>query len=142
MSVAPYLFFNGRCQEALDFYTQAAGAQVESAMTYAQHPGPLDTSCLPPNWSGKIMHASALIGGTRVMFSDGRDTGKPEFKDFALTLSVATTGEAAQRFAALSEGGAVIMPLTPTFYSPSFGMLQDRFGLMWMIMAAPATSPA
>jgi PhnB protein len=134
MPVAPYLFFNGRCQEALDFYTQAAGAQVESVMTYAQSPELPQPGSLPAGWADKIMHASALIGGARVLLSDGNSSLKPEFRGFALTLSVPTTEEAAQRFKALSDGGAVLLPLTETFYSPSFGMLNDRFGVMWMIM--------
>lgn len=142
MPTEPYLFFNGRCQEAIDFYTNAAGARLEAAMRYSQSPQPLPDGCLPPGWSEKIMHASVVIGGSRVFFADGNSAEKAKFDGFALTLSVPSAEEAARTFAALSDGGAVIVPLAPTFYSPSFGMLTDRFGVMWMIMVPGAQAPA
>jgi PhnB protein len=138
MPVEPYVFFNGRCREALDFYTQAAGARVESIMTYSQNPQPMPEGALPPGWGEKIMHSSAFIGGSRIFLSDGNSPGKATFDGFALTLTVPTVEESARTFSALGAGGTVIVPLGPTFYSPSFGMLFDRFGVMWMIMVSPA----
>ena len=129
--VQPYLFFDGRCEEALEFYRQALGAQVEMLMHFKDSPDPV--GC--PSASGeKVMHASVRIGGTTVMASDGRCEGKPTFQGFALSLSVATEAEADRRFAALAKGGQVQMPLAKTFFSPRFGMVADRFGVMWMIV--------
>ena len=130
-NVQAYLFFDGRCEEALEFYRQALGAQVEMLMHFKDSPDPV--GC--PSASGeKVMHASVRIGGTTVMASDGRCEGKPTFQGFALSLSVATEAEADRRFAALAKGGQVQMPLAKTFFSPRFGMVADRFGVMWMIV--------
>ena len=129
--VQPYLFFDGRCDEALEFYRQALGAEVEMLMRFKDSPEP--AQC--PSASGeKVMHASVRIGGTTVMASDGRCEGKPSFQGFALSFSVPTAAEADRRFAALAKGGQVQMPLAKTFFSPRFGMVTDRFGVMWMII--------
>jgi len=130
-NVQPYLFFDGRCEEALEFYRQALGAEVEMLMRFKDSPEPARCG----SGSGdKVMHASFRIGGTTVMASDGRCEGKPSFQGFALSLSVATEAEADRRFAALAKGGQVQMPLAKTFFSPRFGMVADRFGVMWMII--------
>jgi PhnB protein len=133
--VQPYLFFDGRCDEALEFYRQALGAEVEMLMRFKDSPEP--AGC-PTSSSEKVMHASVRIGETTIMASDGRCEGKPSFQGFALSLSVSTEAEADRRFAALANGGQVQMPLTKTFFSPRFGMVADRFGVMWMIMVATA----
>jgi PhnB protein len=133
----PYLFFDGRCEEALEFYSKALGAEVSFKMRYKESPEP--AMCAPGS-EEKVMHSSFRIGNTRVMASDGRCTGKPAFDGFSLSLSVATEAEADRLFAALADGGQVQMPLAKTFYSPRFGMVADRFGVSWMIMAHPAQS--
>lgn len=133
MQVQPYLFFDGRCEEALEFYRDAVGAKVEALMRFKDSPEPPPADCTPVG-ADKVMHASMRIGDTRVMVSDGDAGGRPEFKGFSLSLAVADADEAQRRFAALGEGGQVVVPLGKTFFSPSFGMLVDRFGVHWMVL--------
>jgi PhnB protein len=137
MQVQPYLFFDGRCEEAIEFYRKAVGAEVTMQMRYKESPEPHQPGMIPPGAENKIMHANLRIGDTQVMASDGHCLGKPNFQGFALTLSVANEAEADRSFAALSDGGQVRMPLAKTFYSPRFGMVADRFGVLWMVLAAP-----
>jgi PhnB protein len=131
-SVQPYLFFNGRCEEALEFYRKALGADVTVVMRYQDGPNPNAV----PGFENKVMHANFHIGGTQLMASDGRGDEELNFDGFALTLNVDTVEEANRLFAALADGGQVQMPLAETFYSPRFGMVTDRFGVRWMIIAA------
>jgi PhnB protein len=133
MKIEPYLFFEGRTEEAIEFYKKAVGAQVQMMMRFKESPD--QTGCPPgPGMGDKIMHASVQIGATTVMLSDGRCDSKPNFEGFALSISAANAGEAEKFFKMLSDGGQIIMPLTKTFFSPSFGMLKDRFGVMWMVI--------
>jgi len=132
-TLEPYLFFDGRCEEAIEFYRKALGAEVTMMMRYKENPEPQAGSC-PPGSENKIMHASFRVGGQNVMASDGHCKGKPSFQGFALSLRTASTAEAEKLFKALSDGGQVQMPLAKTFFSPTFGMLADRFGVGWMIM--------
>jgi PhnB protein len=134
MQVQPYLFFNGRCEEAVEFYRKAAGAEAVELMRFKQSPDP--TMC-PPSDADKVMHMSFRIGQTTILASDGRCQGQPKFEGFALSLTVPDVAAAEGLFAALGEGGQVQMPLTKTFFSPGFGMLADRFGVSWMIYVAP-----
>ncbi len=129
--VQPYLFFEGRCDEALKFYRQALGAEVEMLMRFKDSPEPAGCPGATPE---KVMHASFRIGETRLMASDGRCEGKPSFQGFALSLSAANEAEADRRFAALAKGGQIQMPLAKTFFSPRFGMVTDRFGVTWMVI--------
>jgi PhnB protein len=129
--VEPYLFFDGRCEEALDFYRQALDAEVLALIRYKDSPDP--NMCMPGVDTDKVMHALFRIGETKAMASDGRCEGKPSFQGFALTLSVPDEAEADRRFAALADGGQVQMALTKTFFSPRFGMVADKFGVSWMI---------
>jgi PhnB protein len=131
MQVQPYLFFDGRCDEALDFYKKAVGAKVETLMRWKDNPDP--GGCTEAN-KDKVMHAAVKVGDTQVLASDGSCEGKSEFKGFALTISAKTEAEADKMFGALSEGGKVQLPMTKTFFSPKFGMLADKFGVGWMIM--------
>jgi PhnB protein len=131
MQVQPYLFFDGRCDEALAFYKKAIGAQVEMLMRWKDCPEPGGSSAANKD---KVMHANVKIGDTTVMASDGRCEDKPEFKGFALTIATKTAAEADKTFAALSDGGQVQMPMTKTFFSERFGMLADKFGVGWMIL--------
>jgi PhnB protein len=132
--VQPYLFFEGRCQEALEFYRKALGAEVTALMRYQDSP---DQTMVQPGSEDKVMHASFQIGETTVMASDGRCGGQPSFQGFALSLTVSTEAEADRLFGAIVDGGQVIMPLTTTFFSPRFGMTTDRFGVSWMVYVAP-----
>ncbi|MCK9914760.1 VOC family protein [Microbacteriaceae bacterium K1510] len=138
MNVQPYLSFEGRCEEALDFYKKAIGAQVEVMMRFKEAPAGGDKpgeSCAGPMPDGnKIMHSSFKVGDTVVMATDGMASGKTEFKGISLALSVKDDAEAQQKFKALSEGGAVLQPLMKTFFSSSFGMVTDKFGVGWMVV--------
>ena len=132
-NIQPYLFFDGRCDEALEFYRRALGAEVTMLARFKDSPEP--TMC-PPGAGEKVMHASFRIGETTVLASDGRCEGRPSFQGFALSLTVATETEAERLFASVADGGQVQMPLTKTFFSPRFGMAADRFGVSWMILVA------
>jgi PhnB protein len=131
MQVQPYLFFDGRCQEAIDFYRQALGAEVLMQMAFRDSPEP---TMAPPEAADKVMHAALRIGETQVMMSDGMCGGKPAFNGFSLSLSPPDDAAAQRLFAALADGGAVNMPLTKTFFASSFGMVNDRFGVPWMVI--------
>lgn len=133
MMIQPYLFFEGRCEEAIELYKTVLGAEVTALLRFNEHP----ESCAPGN-EDKIMHSSFRIGETEVMASDGMSSGNPNFQGVSLALSVSDEAKASQYFNALADGGQVQMPLTKTFFSPSFGMVADRFGVSWMIMAEPA----
>jgi PhnB protein len=133
--VQSYLFFGGRCDEALEFYRTALGAEVDFLMRYKESPEPLPPGRIPPGFENKVMHATFHIGGTTLMASDGCEAG-PRFAGFSLSLAVPTQAEADRAFAALAAAGQVTMPLTKTFWSPCFGMLTDRFGIGWMVSAA------
>ncbi len=133
MKAQPYLFFDGRCEEAIEFYKQAAGAKVEMMMRFKEMPDP-QPGMQPPGSEEKILHACVLIGDTAVMASDGECGGKANFQGFSLALSVKDEAEADRVFNALGQGGKVQMPLTKTFFSSRFGMLADKFGVGWMIM--------
>ena len=139
--VQVYLFFNGRCEEAIEFYRKALGAELEMLMRFKESPEPPKPGMVPPGFENKIMHASFRVGGTTVMASDGCSTEKPNFQGFSLSVSVATEAEAEQVFGALAQGGQVRMPLSKTFWSPRFGMLEDRFGIGWMVSVASPPSP-
>lgn len=137
MLVQPYLFFDGRCEEAIQFYTCVLGAKVEMMMRYKENPDP-QPGMVPPGSDDKIMHAVIQIGDTVVMASDGMCTGQPSFKGFSLSLSARDEAEAKRLYAALAEGGQAQMPLGKTFFSPAFGMVADRFGVSWMVIVMPA----
>jgi len=136
--IQPYLFFNGSCEQAVEFYRKALGAEVEMMMRYKESPEPPPPGKLPPGFENKIVHASFRIGQTTVMASDGCAAEKPNFQGFSLSLGVPNETEADRAFAALSDGGQVRMPLTKTFWSPRFGMVEDRFGVGWMVSVIPA----
>lgn len=133
MQLQPYLFFDGRCEEAVDFYKKTIGAKVEALMRWKDNPDP--GACTPQN-ADKVMHASLKIGDATLLASDGRCEGKPMFQGFALTISAKTEAEAEKTFNALADGGQVQMPLTKTFFSPKFGMCADKFGVGWMVLVA------
>jgi PhnB protein len=131
--VQPYLFFNGRCEEAVAFYKKALGAEVMMSMRYKESPEAPPPGMVPPGFENKIMHTSFRVGQTVVMASDGCTADGPKFEGFSLSVAVSTPAEVDQIFNALAEGGKVTMPATKTFWSPRFGMVTDKFGVGWMI---------
>jgi PhnB protein len=137
--IQPYLFFGGRCEEALAFYRTALGAQVDMLMRHKESPEALPPGMLQLGFENKVMHTTFRIGGTTLMASDGCEEG-PIFSGFSLSLAVPTEAEADRAFAALADGGQVQMPLTTTFWSPRFGMLTDRFGIGWMVTVSDELS--
>jgi PhnB protein len=137
MQVQPYLFFDGRCEEAIEFYRSKLGAEVTILMRFKDNPDPVEPGMVPPGAEHKVMHASFRIGDATVLASDGRCLGRPSFQGFSLSLTVPDAAEAERLFAALADGGQVQMPLAKTFFSSRFGMVADRFGVGWMIIVAP-----
>jgi PhnB protein len=140
MQVQVYLFFAGRCEEAIDFYKKTLGAEVMMLMRFKDSPEPPQPGMIPPDSENKVMHASLRMGDTVVMASDGRCEGAPSFEGFSLSVTVADEAEADRVFAALAEGGKIQMPLSKTFWSARFGMLSDRFGVGWMVSVAAQAS--
>ncbi len=138
MQVQPYLFFDGSCEAAIEFYKNKLGAAEVMLLRYKDSPEPPPPGMVPPGSENKIMHASFRIGDTEVMASDGCCQGKPSFQGFSLSLTVPDPAAADHAFAALAEGGEVRMPLGQTFFSPRFGMVQDRFGVSWMVYVPSA----
>jgi len=138
MQVQPYLFFDGRCEEALEYYKTALGASVQMLMRFDESPEAPPPDKVAPGSGRKIMHASFTIGDTEVMASDGYAKGQPEFKGFSLSIRTRSEAEADRVFAALADGGQVQMPLAKTFFASSFGVVADRFGVSWMIVTEKA----
>jgi PhnB protein len=138
MQVQPYLFFDGRCEEALEFYKAKLGAKVEMLMRFKESPEPPPPDCMPAGSENKVMHSCFRIGDTAVMASDGMARGEPSFKGFSLSITVPNEREADRVFAALADGGGQAqMPLAKTFFSPKFGMVADKFGVSWMVIVQP-----
>ena len=136
-NIIPYLFFAGRCEEALNFYREALGAQIEMMMRFNESPEPLPPEMLQAGFESKVMHASFRVGDERLMASDGCDD-KSKFDGFRLALMVPTEADANLAFNALAEGGKVDMPLVKTFWSPCYGMVTDKFNVRWMVMVPGA----
>src|SRR5580704_2490642 len=131
MKVETYLFFDGRCEEALEFYKRTLDAEIQMVVRYKENPQP---EMVPPGSENKIMHARLQIGETRLMAADDCSGRKPKFEGLSLSIAAANEAEAKKYFDALADGGNGHMPLGKTFFSPCFGMLIDRFGLMWMVI--------
>lgn len=145
MKLSTYLFLDGRAGEALDFYAAALGATVEASMRFSDSPDPVPAEYLPPSGPDSIMHASLLVDGQRLMLSDGACPGVEDGRHaglggFSLTAAYAAESDARRVFNALADGGEVLMALGPTFFSPSYGQLVDRFGVQWMVMVEPAAA--
>lgn len=132
MKVEPYLFFEGTCEKAIEFYRKALGAELEMLMRYKEAPEPPPPGMVPPGWDDKVMHASFRIGETRVMASDDC-TLQAKPGGFSLSIAAADVAEGERLFKALADGGKITMPFGKTFWSPGFGMLTDRFGIGWMV---------
>ncbi len=131
MKISPYLHFDGRCDEAIEFYQKALGAELQFMVRFKENPEPQYN---PPGMDEKIMHANLLIGETQIMVSDGRCMGDAKFEGITLSIEAADAAEADRLFSALAEGGKVIMPQSQTFFSPRFGMVADKFGVHWMVI--------
>lgn len=131
MQIQPYLFFDGRCDEAIAFYKKTLKAEVVMLMRFKDAP---DQSMVKPESVDKVMHAALKIGETVILVSDGNCTSQAEFRGFSLTITASSDAEAEKTFAALGEGGEVRMPMAPTFFATRFGMLSDRFGVGWMVI--------
>jgi PhnB protein len=136
MQIQPYLFFEGRAEEAAEFYKSRLGAEVTMLMRNKDAPEKPPPGMLPPNSENKVMHMALKIGESTLLGSDGNCSGKPQFQGCSLSLTVRDEAEASKVFAALADGGQVHMPLAKTFFSPSFGMLADKFGVGWMVYVA------
>ncbi len=134
MPIRPYLDFDGRAEEAIAFYQRALGATLNFLMRHGESPEPPPPGMLPPGMEQKVMHADLTAGGAHFMVSDGRCGGKPTFAGVMLNLAMPDAAAAKRAFDGLADGGEVTMPLGPTFFSPCFGMVTDRFGVHWMVM--------
>lgn len=130
-TVQPYLFFGGRCEEALEFYRKSVGAEIVTLRRFKEAPEPVPG--LPDCFDDKIMHAAVRVGESMWMASDGQCEGNPNFEGFSLSITAPDESEAERLFAALSEDGLIVMPLEKTFWTSKFGVVQDRFGLSWMV---------
>ena len=139
MQVQPYLFFEGRTEEAIEFYKRALGAKSEMLMRFKDSPEPMRGASPPP--ADKVMHAEFRIGETHVMASDGNASGKPSFQGFSLSVEARDEADAKRMFDALADGGKVQQPLIKTFFSPAFGMVADRFGVSWMVVVPGQQKP-
>ena len=137
MQIQPYLNFDGRCEEAIEFYKKALGAEVQTLLRFKDSPEPCPSGKMPPGIDNKVMHASLRIGEALVMASDCHCTGQPAFQGVSLSMTVANDAQAERAFASLSDGGSVCAPLSKTFFASKFGVVTDRFGVTWMIVAAP-----
>jgi PhnB protein len=134
MPVTPYLFFDGRCEEAIEFYKKSLGAEIEMLMRFNESPDPPPPGMVPPGSENKVMHAALRLGDSLIMASDGRAQGKPKFEGFSLSINAKDEAEADRMFNALSAGGQVQMPLGKTFFAKRFGMVADKFGVGWMVI--------
>jgi len=134
MPVTPYLFLDGRCEEAIEFYKKHLGAEVGMMMRFKEAP---EDHKPAPGTDDKIMHACITINGAPVMMSDGRCTGKASFQGFALSLDAKEAADGERVFNALAQGGQIQMPMMETFFAKSFGMVADKFGVGWMVIAGP-----
>lgn len=135
MNVEPYLIFNGRCQEAAEFYAKAIDAQILSVMYFKDNPEP-PPGGVAPEMADKVMHMLMTIGDSKVMASDGHciQSEQEKFQGFSLTLNAESDDRAKELYAALLDGGQATMPLSKTFFASSFGMLTDRFGVSWIVI--------
>ncbi len=134
MRIEPYLFFNGRAEEAIEFYRKALGAEVQTLMRFSESPDPVPEGMIPPGFENKVMHSSITVGGASVMISDGDSSAAPAFSGFALALEADDGEQLRSWFDALSEGGQVKMPVGKTFFAEHFGMVSDKFGVDWMLI--------
>ncbi len=130
MQLNPYLFFDGRCEEAFKFYEKLLGGQIKAMMTYEGSPA---AEHVPPEWRKKIMHATLEVGGEAFMGADASPQHYKQPQGLSVSVSIDKVADAERIFHALAENGEVMMPLEKTFWAARFGMVRDRFGVPWMI---------
>jgi PhnB protein len=128
------LHFDGRAEEALAFYERALGAKLDAKTRYADCPDPVPPEHMPPGGLQKLIHARLRLGEAVLMMGDGAPREGGGFRGFSLTLQYSAEANARSAFGALADGGQVLMPIGPTFFSPCYGILVDRFGVQWMVM--------
>lgn len=130
MRMSVHLNFQGNCAEAFAFYTEVFKADNPFQITYGDAP---KGSPVPPDWSGKVMHASVPVGDGLLMGCDSPPGKSTPLGGFQVSVETKDEAEVRQIYEALCQGGSVQMPLAPTFWSPLFGMCTDRFGVGWMV---------
>jgi PhnB protein len=130
MEVSPYLTFNGTCEEALKFYEQTLGAQIEAMMKNEGSPA---AEHMPPDWGDKVLHARFKLGNNVVMASDAPPPHYSKPQGISMSLGFNDSAKGEQIFNKLAEGGSTTMPFGPTFWAKGFGMCVDRFGIPWMV---------
>lgn len=141
MPIEPYLSFNGRCDDAIEFYQKALGAEIQMVMRFNESPDPVPEGMLPPGHENKVMHSCLTIGDANLMLSDGMSREPPKFSGISLSLQAKDGDQAKRWFDALSEGGSVQMPFGKTFFAEHFGMVEDRFGVGWMVIVPSDFQP-
>lgn len=134
MAINHYLYFAGRAEEAIAFYQKALGAELTMLLRFKESPEPPPPGCIAPGWDEKVMHANLNIAGSDLSVSDGCSPDSAGFKGFSLTYTAKDVAEADRIFAALADGGQTRMPLDKTFFAPRFGMVEDRFGVLWNVI--------
>ncbi|MBZ5618731.1 MAG: VOC family protein [Acidobacteriia bacterium] len=137
MQLNPYLYFNGRCEEAFQFYEQRLGGRITAMITHAGTPA---EAHVPAEWRNKIMHARLTLGDSVLMGTDNQPEHYQEAKGFSVQLGVEDPLDADRLFNALAENGTVRMPIQKTFWAVRFGMLVDQFGIPWMINCEGASA--
>jgi PhnB protein len=129
MELNAYVNFAGKCAEAFRYYEHHLDGRIEMMMTHGEAPGPTP---LDDGWKDAVLHARIVIDGTALL---GADIPNAEpMRSAYLTLGVDSDGEAERLYAALSDGGRVLMRMEETFFASRFGQVQDRFGINWMIL--------
>lgn len=136
-----YLFFDGNCAEAMNFYQRVTGGKLTAMMKYSESPQPQDPAHCGPGDMNRIMHASLVIDGRNLMASDTPQGQFKPMQGFSLSLFYETPEEAKQKFDMLSDSGQVFMPFGPTFWAKGFGMCVDRFGTPWMVSGGAVMPP-
>jgi PhnB protein len=136
-AIQPYLFFRGRCEEAIAYYKKTLGAEVLMTMRFKDNPDKPGPDKVSKALDDKIMHASLRIAGTDIMMSDGMKSGPLDFQCMSLSLTVASEADADRIYGALAKDGTIQMPIGPTFFAKRFGAVADKFGVSWMIMVPP-----
>jgi PhnB protein len=142
-TLTPYLSFAGNTREAFAFYEKALGASIQAMLSYADMPASAAPSegcgdAGPPTGDG-IMHACLVLPGGAMLFAGDTPPSMPfeGLKGVMLALQYDTIDQALAAFHALSQDGQVTMPLAPTFWAKTFGMLTDRFGISWAVNGEP-----
>lgn len=142
-TLTPYLSFDGNTREAFAFYEGALGARIQAMLSVADMPAPPASAdgCAggPAPRGDGIMHACLVLPGGAMLFAGDVPPGMafPGVTGVMIALQFDTVEQAHAAFQALSQGGQVTMPMSPTFWARTFGMLTDRFGISWAVNGEP-----